>query len=100
MIAVQNLSIHFSGEFLFEEVTFALKENDRVGLVGKNGAGKSTLLKILSGLQKPDSGQVILPKDSLIGYLHQDLSKMKGKTVFEETPVSYTHLTLPTSDLV
>ena len=38
MIAVQNLSIHFSGEFLFEEVTFALKENDRVGLVGKNGA--------------------------------------------------------------
>ena len=89
MIAVQNLSIHFSGEFLFEEVTFALKENDRVGLVGKNGAGKSTLLKILSGLQKPDSGQVILPKDSLIGYLHQDLSKMKGKTVFEETQSAF-----------
>lgn len=89
MIAVQNLSIHFGGEFLFEDVSFALKENDRVGLVGKNGAGKSTLLKILSGIQKPDSGQVMLPKDSLIGFLHQDLSKMKGKTVFEETQSAF-----------
>ncbi|MBC8172695.1 MAG: ATP-binding cassette domain-containing protein [Chitinophagales bacterium] len=89
MIAVQNLSIHFGGEFLFEDVSFALKENDRVGLVGKNGAGKSTLLKILSGIQKPDTGDVILPKDSLIGFLHQDLSKMKGKTVFEETQSAF-----------
>jgi len=89
MISVQNLSIHFGGIFLFEDVSFALKENDRVGLVGKNGAGKSTLMKIMSGLQKPDSGQVILPKDSLIGFLHQDLSKMKGKTVFEETQTAF-----------
>lgn len=89
MIAVQNLSIHFGGEFLFEDVSFALKEIDRVGLVGKNGAGKSTLLKILSGIQKPDTGNVVLPKDSLIGFLHQDLSKMKGKTVFEETQTAF-----------
>lgn len=89
MISVQNLSIHFGGIFLFEDVSFALKENDRVGLVGKNGAGKSTLMKIMSGLQKPDSGQVMLPKDSLIGFLHQDLSKMKGKTVFEETQTAF-----------
>ena len=89
MISVQNLSIHFGGIFLFEDVSFALKENDRVGLVGKNGAGKSTLMKIMSGLQKPDSGQVVLPKDSLIGFLHQDLSKMKGKTVFEETQTAF-----------
>lgn len=89
MISAQNLSIHFGGIFLFEDVSFALKENDRVGLVGKNGAGKSTLMKIMSGLQKPDSGQVVLPKDSLIGFLHQDLSKMKGKTVFEETQTAF-----------
>ena len=89
MISVQNLSIHFGGIFLFEDISFALKENDRVGLVGKNGAGKSTLMKIMSGLQKPDNGQVVLPKDSLIGFLHQDLSKMKGKTVFEETQTAF-----------
>ncbi|HMX05382.1 MAG TPA: ABC-F family ATP-binding cassette domain-containing protein, partial [Chitinophagales bacterium] len=89
MIAVQNLSISFGGEFLFEDVSFTLKDNDRVGLVGKNGAGKSTLMKILSGLQQPDSGQVILPKDSLIGFLHQDLAKMKGKTVMEEARTAF-----------
>ncbi len=89
MIAVQNLSVHFSGEFLFEEISFALRENDRVGLVGKNGAGKSTLLKILAGMIKPDSGQVVLPKGNQIGFLHQDLSKMKGKTVFEETQSAF-----------
>lgn len=74
---------------MFEDVSFTLKENDRVGLVGKNGAGKSTLMRILSGLQKPDSGQVILPKDSLIGFLHQDLAKMKGKSVMEETRTAF-----------
>lgn len=89
MIAVQNLSIFFGGVALFEDVSFTLKENDRVGLVGKNGAGKSTLMRILSGLQKPDSGQVILPKDSLIGFLHQDLAKMKGKSVMEETRTAF-----------
>lgn len=89
MIAVQNLSISFGGVFLFEDVSFTLKDNDRVGLVGKNGAGKSTLMKILSGMQKPDSGQVILPKDSLIGFLHQDLAKMKGKTVMEEARTAF-----------
>ncbi len=89
MISVQNLSIHFGGIFLFEDVSFTLKENDRVGLVGKNGAGKSTLMRILSGLQQPDSGQVILPKDSLIGFLHQDLAKMKGKTVMEEARTAF-----------
>ncbi len=89
MISVQNLSIHFGGIFLFEDISFTLKENDRVGLVGKNGAGKSTLMRILSGLQAPDSGQVILPKDSLIGFLHQDLAKMKGKTVFEEAKTAF-----------
>ncbi|HNV98248.1 MAG TPA: ABC-F family ATP-binding cassette domain-containing protein [Chitinophagales bacterium] len=89
MIAVQNLSIHFGGIFLFEDVSFTLKETDRVGLVGKNGAGKSTLMRILSGLQKPDTGQVILPKDSLIGFLHQDLAKMKGKTVMEEARTAF-----------
>lgn len=89
MIAVQNLSIHFGGIFLFEDVSFTLKETDRVGLVGKNGAGKSTLMRILSGHQKPDTGQVILPKDSLIGFLHQDLAKMKGKTVMEEARTAF-----------
>lgn len=89
MIAVQNLSVHFSGEFLFEDVSFALREGDRVGLVGKNGAGKSTLLRILAGMIRPDGGQVILPGDGEIGFLQQDLAAMHGKTVMEETKSAF-----------
>lgn len=40
------------------DVTFMLKEGDRLGLIGHNGAGKSTLLKVLAGIYKPTSGSV------------------------------------------
>ena len=49
MISVQGLGLHHSGNYLFRDVNFTIKRDDKVGLVGKNGAGKSTLLKMLSG---------------------------------------------------
>lgn len=60
-------------------VSFQLKEGDRVGLVGLNGSGKSTLLKIISGILKPTSGSVKLYRkvQNLSGFdslLHPDLS--------------------------
>ncbi len=84
MINVHNLSISFSGEDLFHEVTFRLTEGDRVGLVGKNGAGKSTLLKVLAGEIEPNQGQLAKEKTVRIGYLRQDIDFDKGKTVLEE----------------
>ena len=48
MLNIHNPSVSFSGEYLFEEISFKLISGDRVGLIGKNGAGKSTLLKLLS----------------------------------------------------
>ena len=49
MLSVQSLGLHHSGNYLFQNVNFTIKKDDKVGLVGKNGAGKSTLLKMLSG---------------------------------------------------
>ncbi len=49
MIAITGLSVHFTGEYLFDNISLAVSARDRIGLVGKNGAGKSTLLKILAG---------------------------------------------------
>ncbi|MEY3039750.1 MAG: hypothetical protein RLZZ593_892, partial [Bacteroidota bacterium] len=54
MLNIHNLSVSFSGEYLFEEISFRLNGGDRVGLIGKNGAGKSTMLKLLSGDLAPD----------------------------------------------
>lgn len=84
MIAVNNLSISFSGNTLFDDVSFIVNDKDRIGLVGRNGAGKSTLLKILSGIQEPEKGTFIKPNDTTIGYLPQELKNSSGKTVLNE----------------
>ncbi|RAV29680.1 ABC-F family ATP-binding cassette domain-containing protein [Sinomicrobium soli] len=84
MLNIHNLSVSFSGEFLFEEVSFRLNPGDRVGLIGKNGAGKSTMLKLLSGEMKPDTGVLASDKDVRIGFLKQDIDFVQGRTVLEE----------------
>ncbi|MDY0342737.1 MAG: ATP-binding cassette domain-containing protein, partial [Lentimicrobium sp.] len=58
MLSVNNLSVYFTGEYLFNDVTFLINERERVGLVGRNGAGKTTLLRIISNEQEPESGTV------------------------------------------
>ena len=68
MISINKLSVSFTGKTLFDDVSFIIKDKDRIGLTGKNGAGKSTLLKILSGLQEPDSGTIVLTTGHEIGY--------------------------------
>ncbi|MDE6112050.1 MAG: ATP-binding cassette domain-containing protein, partial [Bacteroidales bacterium] len=60
MISINKLSVSFSGNTLFDELSFIIKDKDRIGLTGKNGAGKSTLLKILAGRQEPDGGSIVV----------------------------------------
>jgi ATP-binding cassette subfamily F protein 3 len=85
MLSINNLSIHFAGRTLFDNVTFAVKEKDRIGLIGRNGNGKSTLLKIICGLQTPEKGNVSIPNHYEIGYLPQDGGSNSDLSVFDET---------------
>ncbi len=89
MISVQNVSLQFGGQYLFEGISFSMKEGQRTGLVGKNGAGKSTLLKLLFGDMEADQGDIVIPRGETIGYLKQELVAMKGKTVFEEASSAF-----------
>ncbi|MBB1150064.1 MULTISPECIES: ABC-F family ATP-binding cassette domain-containing protein [unclassified Myroides] len=84
MLNIHNLSVSFSGEYLFENVTFRIGAGDRVGLVGKNGAGKSTMLKLLSRDMEPDTGSIAMEKELKIGFLRQDIDFIPGRTVLEE----------------
>ncbi len=92
MISVSNVSVSFSGSYLYEEISFLINQKDRIGLAGKNGAGKSTLLKILSGEMKADSGEVSRPADCTLGYLPQDMVHNLGKTVFDETATAFAEI--------
>lgn len=85
MLSVNNLSIYFTGKYLFDNVTFLINERDRVGLVGKNGAGKTTLLRVINGEQTPESGTISKKSDMTVGYLAQDINSTGAGTIFQET---------------
>ncbi len=84
MIDIINLSVQFTGENLFEDVDLRINKTDRIALVGSNGSGKSTFLKIIVGLEQPETGSILKQNGIKIGYLPQELIKIKGKSLFEE----------------
>lgn len=74
MITLSNLHFAFGNDTIFDNVTVAIKDRQKIGLVGKNGAGKSTLFKLLVGEYTPDGGSISIPTDTSVGYLSQFLS--------------------------
>lgn len=68
---VQNLTKSFGSQVLFNNISFSVSEDQKVGLVAKNGTGKSTLLSILTNNEGKDSGSIIYKNDLKIGYLEQ-----------------------------
>jgi ATP-binding cassette subfamily F protein 3 len=89
VIAIQNISLHFGGQVVFDQVSFSLKPSERTGLVGKNGAGKSTMLRLLAGEQEAQKGQVIVPKGETIGFLRQELAAFSGRSVYDEAASAF-----------
>lgn len=85
MISINKLSVNFTGDYLFKDVSFVVGDRDRIGLVGRNGAGKSTLLKILHKLQEPESGEITITAGHRTGYLPQELHGHYDSTIWDET---------------
>lgn len=84
MIYISDIFLKYGDRVLFDNISFSIGLNDKIGLTGRNGAGKSTLLKIIASEQSPDDGKVNLPTNATIGYLHQDMDIPQDKTVREE----------------
>ncbi len=72
MISASDIAMRFGHQILFENVSVKFKPGCRYGLIGANGSGKSTFMKILSGVQHPSRGEVVLDRDCQLGYLKQD----------------------------
>ena len=92
MLAINNLSVQFTGTNLFENVTFNIGDHDRIGLVGKNGAGKSTLMKILCGWQQPETGTLVIASGQTVGYLPQEMVPSTTRTVIDEALTAFSHI--------
>lgn len=106
MLSIQGLTLHFGVRPMFDDVSFFIGSDDRIGLVGRNGAGKSTLLKILAGQQPFDKGTIGRPKELTMGYLPQEMAHnleltpwQVAEKAFEEAQQLNASLDRITSDL-
>lgn len=84
LLSVQDVYKEFSGDKLFEPVSFIVRNHDRVAILGPNGTGKSTLIKMILGQVEETGGQIVIPKNITVGYLSQDVIEDNNHTLYEE----------------
>lgn len=84
-VRLENISKSFKGTTVLKDVSWEVKKGEKVGLVGVNGAGKTTQMRIITGLDEPDSGNIIKAKQNMkIAFLSQEFEVCPSKTVKEE----------------
>ncbi len=84
MIRFKNISKYYGQRAILTDESFHFPHGERVALIGDNGAGKTTLLNILSGIETPDGGDLIQPKDLVVGFLPQEPNPNPEPTVLAE----------------
>lgn len=92
MIQAQKLCLSFKTDEIFNDLSFTIRHDQRVGLVGLNGSGKSTLLKAIAGQQQLDSGTIAIANNKTLAYLPQNVVLESNKTVFDEALSTFTQL--------
>ena len=85
VIEAKNISKAYGDKLLFENLSFMLPPGGIVGVIGPNGAGKSTLFKIITGQERPDSGDIDIGSTVRLGYVDQSRDHLDpSKNVWEE----------------
>lgn len=83
IISLSNISHNFGDADIFDNISFSLEDNSRIGLVGKNGTGKTTLFKIIMNRILPKQGEVHVAKNKKIVYLTQEPELNETQTLKE-----------------
>ena len=85
VIDLENITKSFGERVLFENLSLSIPKNAIVGVIGPNGVGKSTLFKMIMGVEKPDSGEIIIGDTVQTSYVDQGHEELQDaqKTVYE-----------------
>lgn len=84
ILQCSHIDKSFVGETVLSDISFHINEQEKAAIVGVNGSGKSTLIKIIMGQLSADSGDIILSKDTTVGYLAQNQEYASDRTILEE----------------
>jgi ATP-binding cassette ChvD family protein len=84
VIEAKDVSKSFGDRLLYEHLTFSLPPGGIIGILGPNGAGKTTLFKMITGQEKPDSGEFITGDTVKLGYIDQNRPLDPNKSIWEE----------------
>ena len=85
LLKIEALSKSFSGNKIIDDVSFAVRPSEVIGIIGRSGAGKSTLFRMMSGQEQPDSGTITLGETVKLASVDQFRDAMdNSKTVWEE----------------
>ena len=84
MVNVSNIRLAYGERILFQNSSFLIRLQDKIGLVGPNGSGKTSIFRIITGEERPDEGSVTVDPGVVIGYFSQDVGELSGRTALEE----------------
>lgn len=92
VLSARDLNMEFGQDIVFQNVTFDVYDNDKIGLIGVNGAGKTTLFKIITKEYEPTGGELTIGKNTVVGYMEQHACRNSVRTVYDELSTVFAHL--------
>ena len=84
LVTIAGVSKSHAAQHIFSDVGLMISAGRRIAIVGPNGAGKTTLLELITGDQEPDSGTITRARDTVIGYLRQEVAETRGRSALAE----------------
>lgn len=84
MLNLHNIRKAYGSRIIYDGASLQIGPRERVALIGPNGSGKTTLFEIIAGRLSPDDGDAQVRKNTVVGYLPQEIIQLKGRTILEE----------------
>lgn len=85
MIIINNLTLSFGVQKIYDHVSCTINQYDKIGLVGRNGSGKSTLLKLIADAVHTPAAAISVARNKHIAYFPQEVVLQSDKSIFDET---------------